>query len=73
MMFEPSEVTMVVTPLADGRFAVSRICSNALNQRLGEFDSRSEAEAWILQRSMAGDEIAYGTGIIRPGDGQGIA
>lgn len=72
MMFEPNEVTMVVSPLANGRFAVSAICSNALNRRLGEFGSRSEAEAWILQRSMADDEIAYGTGIIRPGDGQGI-
>lgn len=73
MMSEFNAMTMVVSPLANGRFAVSAIASNALNKRLGEFDSRSEAEAWILQRSMAGNQIAYGTGIIRPGDGQGIA
>ncbi|HLZ65441.1 MAG TPA: hypothetical protein VKQ29_04375 [Aliidongia sp.] len=72
-MFEGNEVAMVIVPLADGRFAVNAIRSNALNQRLGEFASRSEAEAWILQQSLAADEIVYGTGIIRPGDGQGIA
>ena len=72
-MFECNEVTMVIVPLASGRFAVNAIRSNALNQRLGEFASRSEAEAWILQRSMVDDEIVYGTGILRPGDGQSIA
>ena len=72
-MFECNEVTMVIVPLANGRFAVNAIRSNALNQRLGEFASRSEAEAWILQRSMVDDEIVYGTGVLRPGDGQNVA
>jgi hypothetical protein len=72
-MFESNEVAMIVVPLANGRFGVSAICSNALNRRLGEFASRCEAEAWILQRTMADDEIVQGTGLIRPGDGQGVA
>jgi hypothetical protein len=71
-MSASNEMTMIVVPLANGRFGVSAICSNALNRQLGEFASRSEAEAWILQRSMVDEELAYGTGLIRPGDGQGI-
>jgi len=70
-MFETNEVAMVIVPLVNGRFRVSAIRSNALNRQLGEFASRPEAEAWILQRSMADDEIAYGTGLIRPGGRSG--
>ena len=72
-MFEANEVAMVVVPLVNGRFAVSAIRSNALSRQLGEFASRPEAEAWILRRSMVDEENAYGTGIIKPGAGQGVA
>ena len=71
-MFEPNEVVMVVAALANGKFAVNAVRSNALNQQLGVFDTRTEAEAWILQRTMAEDEAANGTGILKPGDGQAV-
>lgn len=67
------EVAMEVVVLATGRFTVRTIGADAFDPDAGEFLSRSEAEAWILQRSMADDEAGFDTGIIKPGDGQGIA
>ena len=72
-MPDTKEVTMEAVALANGRFAVRTIGTDALDRVAGEFPTRAEAEAWILQRSMADDERAFDTGIIKPGDGQGIA
>ncbi|HEV2674879.1 MAG TPA: hypothetical protein VGV37_10085 [Aliidongia sp.] len=72
-MFQTREVTMEVVALPNGRFAVQAIGSDTLDPIAGEFASRSEAEAWLLDRSMADDERAFDTGIVKPGDGQGVA
>lgn len=72
-MLGTKEVTMEVVPLANGRFAVRTTGADALEPGVDEFPSRTEAEAWILQHSMADDERTFDTGIIKPGDGQGIA
>ncbi len=72
-MLEAKEVTLQVVTLADGRFGVRAIGSDASDEVLGDFASRPEAEAWILQRSMADEQLVFDTDVIKPGDGQGIS
>jgi hypothetical protein len=71
-MLEANGVSMEVVALADGKFAVRAIGAGRLDDFLGEFATRAEAEAWLLQRSMTDDEHGYQTGIIKPGDGEGV-
>ena len=72
-MLETSKVAMDVIALANGHFAVRSIGADLLSRIQGEFESRAEAEAWILRHAMADGAAAFGTGVIRPGDGQGVA
>ncbi len=72
-MLETCKATMGVIPLANGRFAVRSIGPDLFGRITGEFSCRAEAEAWILQHAMADDQAAFGTGMMRPGDGQGVA
>ncbi|GGF31052.1 hypothetical protein GCM10011611_41470 [Aliidongia dinghuensis] len=73
-MLETYKATMGVVPLANGRFAVRAIGLTTLGQPPLDFATRAEAEAWVLRHAMADDEEAFGgTGVIRPGDGQGVA
>lgn len=67
------DAVLEIVPGRNGRFAVRTIGIDALATVAGEFATRAEAEAWILGRSMADDERAFDTGIIKPGDGQGVA
>jgi hypothetical protein len=62
-----SSRSMDVVRLDDGRFAIQIIGTRALPRRVGNFDSREEADAWILQRSMLDDEAVMGAGVIKPG------
>jgi len=72
-MLEVKEVTLQVVALANGRFGVRATGSDASDAVLGDFGSRPEAEAWILQRSMAEEQLVFDTDILKPGDGQGIS
>jgi len=72
-MLEAKEVTLQVVTLASGRFGVRAIGSDASDAVLGDFASQREAEAWILQRSMADEQGVFDTDILKPGDGQGLA
>ena len=72
-MFDQRDVALVVEPSPSGGFVVNAICCSALKRSLGEFATRSEAEAWILQRSLADDDQILGQGILKPGQGQGLA
>ncbi len=72
-MFEAKEVTLQVVTLASGRFGVRAIGSDASDALLGDFASEREAEAWILQRSMADEQLVFDTDILKPGGGQGLA
>ena len=59
--------TMEVVALADGRYGVRITAPEALPRLVGEFDSKEEADSWILQRSLIEDEAAEGNPILRPG------
>jgi hypothetical protein len=72
-MFEAKEVTLQVVPLANGQFGVRATGSDASDAMLGDFASAREAEAWVLQRSMADEQGVFDTDILKPGDGQGLA
>ncbi|HVJ52226.1 MAG TPA: hypothetical protein VM689_07180 [Aliidongia sp.] len=72
-MLEANGVSLEIVPLATGKFEVRAIGGARLGQVYGVFDTRPEAEAWILQRSMIDDEAGFTTGIIKPGDGEGVA
>jgi hypothetical protein len=67
------ELTLEVVPLPNGRFAVRQIGRDLVDGGAGEFASRAEAEAWILDHAMIEDEETFDTGVIKPGDGQGVA
>lgn len=56
----------------DGRFAIRNIGGRALNDLLSVFDSRREAEEWLLDRSLRAHETDNGLGVMKPGDGQAI-
>jgi uncharacterized protein YfiM (DUF2279 family) len=71
-MLEANGVLLEIVALTDGRFGVRKIGGAALDDLAGEFDTRAEAESWILQRSMTDDEAGYRTGLIKPGDGEGV-
>ena len=59
--------SMEVVALADGRFGVSVIESESLPRTVGEFDTREEADAWILQQGLLGDESAAPHHLMTPG------
>ncbi len=72
-MLEANGEALEIVALSDGRFAVRATGPTVLESLLGEFDTRAEAEAWILARSMTDDEKGYQTGIMKPGDGEGVS
>ncbi len=72
-MLEAKDVTLQVVTLGNGRFGVRATASDATDTVQGDFASRSEAEAWILQRSMADEQLVFDTDILKPGDGQGLS
>jgi hypothetical protein len=59
--------SLEVVVLADGRYGVQIIAPEALPRVVGEFDSRDEADAWILRQSLLDDESAENRGLLRPG------
>jgi hypothetical protein len=59
--------TMEVVALADGRYGVRISASDALPHIAGEFDSKEEADAWILRRGLIEEEAAEGSGLLKPG------
>jgi hypothetical protein len=62
-----SSNNMEVVTLKDGRFAVQIIATRALPRIVGHFDTREEADAWVLHQSMLNDELDMGAGVIKPG------
>jgi hypothetical protein len=61
----PRNLDVVV--LAPGRFGVRLIEPDVLPRIIGEFATRAEAEAWLLQRALRDDEAAAGPGVLKPG------
>jgi hypothetical protein len=67
-MSKPLSVhTMEIVALAGGRYGVRLTAPDALPHIAGEFDTREEADAWILQHSLLEDEAAEGNPTLRPG------
>jgi hypothetical protein len=67
-MSKPLSVqTMEVVALADGRYGVRISAPDALPHIAGEFASKEEADAWILQRGLIEDERAEGSDTLKPG------
>jgi hypothetical protein len=62
-----SSHSMGVVRLEDGRFAIQIMGTRALPRMVGSFDTREEADAWILQRSMLDDEAIMDHGVMKPG------
>ncbi len=63
-------ITMEVVALADGRFGVQALGGSAVEEDVGPFDTRAEAEEWIFNRV----ELASSSGeahTLTPGTGQG--
>lgn len=59
--------SMDVVTLEDGRYGVQITRMDALPQILGHFETRQEADAWVLQQSMLEDEAGMDNGIVKPG------
>jgi hypothetical protein len=62
-----SSHSMDVVKREDGSFAVQIIDTRSLPRMVGNFETREEADAWILQQSMLDDEAMMGAGVIKPG------
>ena len=56
----------------DGRYSVRDIGGIALDDVLGVFDSREQAEEWLLDRSLRADEENDGLNVMKPGSGQAV-
>ena len=63
------EVALQVVELANGNFAVRSIGGSALSVTLAEFADQTEAEEWMLRRSLSSSDTMS---IMRPGDGQAL-
>ncbi|WP_419728862.1 hypothetical protein [Lichenicola sp.] len=63
---------MQVQKQADGRYVVRDIGGQALDDVLGVFASRREAEEWLLDRALRADEDGDGLGVMKPGSGQAV-
>ncbi len=63
-------ITLEVVDLAGGRFGVQALGGRALEEDVGPFDTREEAEDWIFNRVelSSGNEYAH---TLTPGTGQG--
>ena len=59
--------TMEIVALADGRFGVRVFGGDTLPRTVGEFDTREEADAWMLQQGMLEDEAIEDHGVLKPG------
>ncbi|NPD66784.1 hypothetical protein HN018_25500 (plasmid) [Lichenicola cladoniae] len=63
---------MQVLQQPDGRYAVRDIGGIALDDVLAVFDSRTEAEEWLLDHALQGDEAGDGLGVMKPGSGEAV-
>lgn len=61
---------MEVLQQEDGRYAVRDVGGIALDDVLGVFDSREEAEGWLLNHVLQADEGNDGLRVMTPGSGQ---
>ncbi len=61
-------VNLEVIELADGRFAVRSMGGNVLEAVNEIFDTKEEADEWMLDRIERGADIPH---ILRPGGGEG--
>ncbi len=56
----------------DGQFAVRDVGGPVLDDVLGLFASRREAQEWLLDRSLRSDARDDAPRPVLPGDGQGL-
>jgi hypothetical protein len=64
-------ITMEVVALADGRFGVQALGGRVMQEDVGPFDTRVEAEEWIFNRA---EQLSLNddSPTLRPGSGQGL-
>lgn len=63
---------MEVLQREDGRYLVRDVGGVAIDDVLGVFDSRREAEEWLLDRSLKVEASDSGLGVMKPGDGEAL-
>jgi hypothetical protein len=71
-MLEANGVSIEIVALPDGKFAVRAAGAGMLEKRLGEFDTRAEAESCAMDYAMTDSGLSAGARIMKPGDGQGL-
>lgn len=64
---------MEVLRQEDGRYAVRDVGGVALDDVLGVFDSREEAEGWLLDRGLQADAENDGLRVMTPGSGEAFS
>ena len=64
------EAVMQVALLQNGHYAVKSIGGVTLNRILAQFETRAEAEEWMMRHTSLS---RAGSGIMHPGDGQAVA
>ncbi len=64
------EAVMQVIALPNGHYAVRTLGGNMLSTTSGEFATQAEAEEAMMRRTLF---PRAGSGIMRPGDGSGVA
>jgi hypothetical protein len=62
-----SSRSMEVVALGNGRFGICIIGPDTLSRTVGNFETREEADAWLLQQSLLGDEESADHGVLKPG------
>ena len=72
MSHQFSSRSMDVIALQNGHFGVKITTSDALPQIVGGFETREEADAWVLQQGMSEDESVLGGTVLRPGPSQDV-
>ncbi len=64
------EAVMQVVALPNGHYAIRTLGGNTLSSTSGGFATRTEAEDVMMRRTLFPQA---GSGIMRPGDGSGVA
>ena len=62
-----SSRSMDVVALQNGRFGIQIIGTHALSRTVGNFESRDEADAWILRQTLIEEQAEVDPAILKPG------
>lgn len=64
---------MEVLQQKDGRYVVRDISGMAQDDVMGVFDSRREAQKWLLDHSLDAEASNSGLDVMKPGEGKGLS